>query len=152
MINWLFIGHPKKKGTRNLVVSILWLPLSAFISWIVGIGVAALVALFLNGCGYYKPFYTYPTLAIVIFGVPAAIAQILVHSYLQNGSPVQTWMAQKLALAVVLLVGTIITRAVYIFSVNLLFSVIAWNLMRFLCRGRHHFKIKLKLSIGYVWK
>ncbi|ODN00400.1 Endoplasmic reticulum metallopeptidase 1 [Orchesella cincta] len=119
----------------KIVLVLLWLPLSAIFSWAVGIGVAGLVAVFLNACGYAKPFYSYPTLAIVIFGFPAAIAQIIVQSYALKRSPEASWMAQKLALAVILFVGTFITRAVYIISINLLFSVIAWHLIRYMCRG-----------------
>lgn len=110
---------------------------STILAWGVSIGVAALIALMLNGSGYPKPFYSYPSLALVLYGLPAMITQILVYSVCLKGSPKDTWLAGKLTIAIILLVVTFITRAAYIFVPPLLFGIVGWFAARYLMRGKH---------------
>jgi hypothetical protein len=112
-----------------------WYLLSTLIAWGAAIGVAALVAVILNGSGYPKPFYSYPSLALVLFGLPAMITQICVYSIFLKGSPKDTWLAGKLTLAIVLFISTFITRAAYIFAIPLIFGVVGWFSARYLMRG-----------------
>jgi len=111
------------------------LPLTTILSWGIGIVMAVLAAVFFNICGYPMPFYSYPTLSVILFGIPAILGQTFTFALLLRGNNNHAWLGTKMVLAVILLIGTFITRAVYPISINLLFSVFAWFLGRYLLRG-----------------
>lgn len=91
---------------------------------------AFLVGLIFNSAGYFKPFYSYPSLSLVIFGVPAILAQIIVYAFAHKGSTDRSWIAAKFTLSMLILPGTFITRIVYVLSINLLFGFLGFYLAR----------------------
>jgi len=121
--------------TLKIFLTYLWYLASTVLSWGLAIGVAVIVALILNGAGYPKPFYSYPSLAVILFGIPAFLTQILVYSYLMKSSPKDTWMAGKFSVAIILWIATFITRAAYIFAIPLIFGIVGWFAARYLMRG-----------------
>jgi hypothetical protein len=106
------------------------------LAWGAAVGMAALVAVILNGSGYPKPFYSYPSLAAILFGIPAILTEILVYSFCLKSSPNETWMASRFTLALVLFISTFITRAAYIFAIPLIFGLVGWFGAKYLMRGK----------------
>ncbi|CAG7835815.1 unnamed protein product, partial [Allacma fusca] len=101
-------------------------------SWGTGIATGALVGCFFNGIEYYKPFFSYPFMAIVLFGLPAIFAQALVFSFAWDGSQRKSWLASKFTMAIGLLIFTFFIRGSYVLFVTILFAAIAWIPRRFI--------------------
>jgi hypothetical protein len=118
---------------------IAWFFGSTLLSWGGGIAAAVLVGALLNAFGYYSPFHSYPTLLLVIFGLPSILTQILVLSFVLRGNEESTFLAGKLTLALVTLIVTFITRAVFMLMIILLFGMLAWYLSKLLFKGKKPF-------------
>lgn len=99
---------------------------TAVVAWGLGIAVSAFVGGFFNWTGYCKPFYSYPFLAIVLFGLPVLFTQALVYSIFWKGSQRKSWLAGKFTMAIVLMIGAYITRTVYILCLHIFFAILAW--------------------------
>ena len=99
---------------------------TAVVVWALGVGVSVFVGAFFSWTGYCKPFYSYPFLASVLFGLPVLFTQALAYSVMWKGSPRKSWLAGKFTMAVVLMLGAYFTRAVYILCIHIFFAILAW--------------------------
>ncbi|CAG7835818.1 unnamed protein product [Allacma fusca] len=127
------------------ILTVTMLLVSTAVAWGTGVGAGAFAGAFLNWLGFYKPFYSYPFMTIVLFGVPGIFAQSLVYSFFWKGSQEKSWLAGKFTIGILLFVFSYLTRSVYILSLILVFAILAWFPRRLILK-----KSKRKFPVAEV--
>ena len=108
---------------------------TTLVAWTCGFLVAAVVAVLLDLFKYPMPFFTYPSLVYLLFGIPVVAVQVAVYVHLLKGIEDQTWMAAKTALALMILLMTFFTRLAFVLSINVGFGVLGWIVSRRAYKG-----------------
>ena len=82
------------------------------------------VALLLNFFRFYSPFFSYPTLVLLLFGIPTVTAQVVKFSMMFNRREEETWVASKTTLAFLLLAASFTTRTLFTSRTNVGFGLV----------------------------
>ncbi|CAG7712882.1 unnamed protein product, partial [Allacma fusca] len=128
--NW----RPSIKIKKRVSIMLL----SSVVAWSAAVGAGALSGAFLNLLGYYRPFHSYPYLAIILFGLPAVLAQILTYSMIFEGSQKKSWLAGKFTFAILLLFVSFVIRSAYVLAIEVIFATFALMSRRLLVKSKHH--------------
>ena len=105
------------------------------------------IGVLLNIAKYYAPFFSYPSLAIPLFGIPAIVAQVFVYSIVLSGQEDQSWIAGKTGLAFLLLAFSFTSRALFSVAINLGFGLFGWVTARKFFRDPQK-KLLYYLAVG----
>lgn len=96
------------------------------------------------------PYFSHPSFAFLLFGIPAIVAQVLVYSYILQGSEDYSWIAAKTTLSLIILGTTFFSRIAFIFAINVGFGIFGWFNARKLFAGIIGDKINIRITRN--WK